>query len=549
MPVLTVYADDPTEVNIDDRDKDSTEEPSTTTTKSDYTKEQFMKDLGINDSQMSFFEMCLQILISDGYEAGAIAGIMGGCFGECSWIVSQKSEGETYGGEGIFGFTTDSEKKGLSEYTRATCTCGYADVNGTLLCSTGKHQLMFMLENIKGKKFTEGDLYYYFSNYWIEFLPSGETSDGTTIKGSEKGEFKGAEKKVSIPVATEEVSSFAEFQKMKNPLYAAVIFNFLYTRSEALDPIVYTGNIIKYAKENNVDYQAAFDKVYGNYFISGDNATYHVKTYDHVLDYVPQAYRTNYTYTKGGKTKYGDGSERAMRDIIARFFGASDSGVPSGNKLKGAYYVYKYLGGNPDSLNQALNRAKDNPDAVNGSKDIAQQLYSKGYWSETDLQAYCKLNEIDINEEFLTKASRNNLSGDELSALTGWEAQMNKMEEDNGFLKTIRISLMILGIIMSVYFILLYLSYWVDRINNFIDLEFLKVLTFNKLSMSETEEECTYSIKSAFKSGTKTVNHRAMIKITVIGELFAVLLITGLVYKFVLWIVMLVSQLLDGVGK
>ena len=97
--------------------------------------------------------------------------------------------------------------------------------------------------------------------------------------------------------------------------------------------------------------------------------------------------------------------------------------------------------------------------------------------------------------------------------------------------------------------IFLYLAYWVDRINNFVDVEFLKLLTFNKLTMSEDEEECTYSIKSALKAGTKTVNHRAIIKVTIVGELFAVLLITGAVYKLVLWIIALVSQLLDGVGK
>ena len=116
------------------------------------------------------------------------------------------------------------------------------------------------------------------------------------------------------------------------------------------------------------------------------------------------------------------------------------------------------------------------------------------------------------------------------------------MMEESSLTKVTRVSLMVLGIVLSVYFILLYIAYWLDRINNFIEVRFLELLTFRKLTLSDTEDDCTYEAKG-LEGKLKTVNHKAIIKICILGEFMAVLLITGVVYKFVLWIVGLVESI------
>lgn len=58
--------------------------------------------------------------------------------------------------------------------------------------------------------------------------------------------------------------------------------------------------------------------------------------------------------------------------------------------------------------------------------------------------------------------------------------------------------------------------------------------------MSETEEECTFRAKNLGKGDRKTVNHRAILFICLIGVAFGVLIISGWFYvvlrKWIWWI-------------
>ena len=206
----------------------------------------------------------------------------------------------------------------------------------------------------------------------------------------------------------------------------------------------------------------------------------------------------------------------------------------SGNKMTGAKAFADYL-----SEIGLLNIAND-PEVQQKAGEAGWGLVFNGYWSETDLTAYCKLNEIDINNEYLTSALRENLDKSGQSALANWNEQI-KTEEENKFQSIFRVAIMVLGIILTIWAVFLYLAYWVDRINNFIEIDFVAILTFNKFRISEDESKCTYMIKDKADSKIRTVNHRAILFICGVMIGTGALMITGLVYKLVFWIISVVT--------
>lgn len=104
-------------------------------------------------------------------------------------------------------------------------------------------------------------------------------------------------------------------------------------------------------------------------------------------------------------------------------------------------------------------------------------------------------------------------------------------KDESGFISVIRRLVSLMGILFTLWCLLIYIAYWFDRINNFIDLDLVGILTFGRLKVSDTEEECTFSIKALAKTDTRTVNHRAILFICLMGIAFGVLIISGGLYK------------------
>ncbi len=149
-------------------------------------------------------------------------------------------------------------------------------------------------------------------------------------------------------------------------------------------------------------------------------------------------------------------------------------------------------------------------------------------WSESELAAYCKLTEIDLSE-VLAEATKDKLSQDEVSGLVGWKDNIDADSEDSSIIVWGRRITMLIGILFSVWVILIYIAFWFDRINNFIDLNALGILTFGKLKVSDSDDECTFGLKELTKEhdGGMTVNHRCMLMICITALAFAVFIISG----------------------
>lgn len=179
------------------------------------------------------------------------------------------------------------------------------------------------------------------------------------------------------------------------------------------------------------------------------------------------------------------------------------------------------------------------------SMSVAKERAAAGYWSEEELSAYAKVVELNV-DNLLDDALRENLSQDDLESVAIWERNVFEDIEQGGFIRFARILVQIFGIMFTVWMIFLYIAYWFDRVNNFFYIDFLGILSFGYLHMSDTEEECTFHIKDLGKGDRKTVNHRAILFVCLCGIAFGVFIISGFYYQV---IGALVRMVLKVVGQ
>lgn len=187
------------------------------------------------------------------------------------------------------------------------------------------------------------------------------------------------------------------------------------------------------------------------------------------------------------------------------------------------------------------------PEASGPSDNIGEGALKGMVYTEEELSAYRKLGEMNIDEIYLSNAHRDSLSQQDIENLANWERNINNNTSDSGAIHCLRIFVMFMGIILIVWSVIIYLSYWFDRINNFIDLDLLGILTFNKLHISDTEEECTFHLKTLGKTDKKTVNHRAVCIVCITGICFGTLIVSGTLYKLLNSFINLVLRLLGTV--
>lgn len=169
--------------------------------------------------------------------------------------------------------------------------------------------------------------------------------------------------------------------------------------------------------------------------------------------------------------------------------------------------------------------------------EVKEELMAKGYYSEEQLSSYIKLNELNVEQKYIDAAMRESLDQASLEGLSNWERNIKNGNHEDGIIAKLRIFTMFMGIALIVWSVMIYLSYWFDRINNFFDLDLLGILTIGKLHMSDTEEKCTFKVKDLGKTEKKTVNHRAICAICLTGIFFGALIISGVLYKILQFLV------------
>lgn len=192
---------------------------------------------------------------------------------------------------------------------------------------------------------------------------------------------------------------------------------------------------------------------------------------------------------------------------------------------KPATDAQKSLFTNVGNLNVVANGASDE------DKKKAKEnggVVSTGMYSENEFVQDKAMNDIMV--EF---AKLSDLSDEENENLELWKGDLSKTKEENILINGGRIVVMFAGIVFTIWMLLIYLAYWLDRVNNFIDIDFLPIITFKKLRISPTEEECTFSVKDLAKGETRTINHKHVIGVCICGIVFGCLIITGMIFTIV----------------
>ena len=203
-------------------------------------------------------------------------------------------------------------------------------------------------------------------------------------------------------------------------------------------------------------------------------------------------------------------------------------------RIKYATSIYEALVGTApaDSSASSEGSSADSTDNTNQSQEqVKQQLLASGYYTEEQLSSYIKLQETNIDEQYLTKATRDNLGQSDLENLASWEDNVSNSKKEYGFIAWMRIIVMWVGIIFTIYIFLLYLAYWFDKLNSIIDLDVLSIMTFGRLHVAIDDKEANFSLGK--KQDRMTVNHKDMLFICITGLIFGTLLITGTFYKIV----------------
>jgi len=232
---------------------------------------------------------------------------------------------------------------------------------------------------------------------------------------------------------------------------------------------------------------------------------------------------TKYDGRDAGAKAYG--SMVNFGDFFLTEF-CSTEGKVKANRGIFAKKFYTWLGG------------ADLSDGAKTAKTVSKQLKKSGYWSESQLSAFNKLIEPALTDQ-TSNSKRDNLSSDTMNGLSDWEMNVASTREDAGIIAWVRRIIALTGIFIIIWSILLYISYWFDLINPFFDFDLMSKITFGKLCVShELDGSCTWRLELNPKDRSKkTINHRGVLFLTFFGLVFGVLVVSGLLYSWLLWVV------------
>ena len=222
----------------------------------------------------------------------------------------------------------------------------------------------------------------------------------------------------------------------------------------------------------------------------------------------------------------GEGQNRIMYYRMYDFK-CDNAPEPASDDVKGLSYK---LG-----VDGALGSGSENSD-----EDVVV-LEQTGIWDETQFVKW----KVMINADELEFGSQSDMHEKEVYDIENWLSDIEKQKGDNFLVKGGRWIAILFGILFEVWMMFIYLAYWFDRINNFIEVSLLSIITFGKLRISPDENECTFSVKSLASSEMRTINHKKLLGVVIVGLAFGALIISGIIF---VWLYAFVNKILSWIG-
>lgn len=150
---------------------------------------------------------------------------------------------------------------------------------------------------------------------------------------------------------------------------------------------------------------------------------------------------------------------------------------------------------------------------------------------------------IDWGGQEVTLPDGKDLTNNDKIAIKHW-GDNTKSTFQVSILSFVRTIVALIGIVIVVYSLLLYLSYWLDRVNNFVEISFLGILTRNRLRLSPDINNSTFHDKN---SNERTVIHKDMVIVLLIGLLIGVFILSGKLYTFIGFLMKTIGAIKDSI--
>ena len=135
---------------------------------------------------------------------------------------------------------------------------------------------------------------------------------------------------------------------------------------------------------------------------------------------------------------------------------------------------------------------------------------------------------------------REDLSQSDLTSLSDWE---NNISEEFILVRILRVIVMLVGILLTIWSILVYIAFWFDRLNPFIAVDTLGILTIGKFHAAAEDKDSNFNLHNITRDKV-VVGHRDVILISVIGLIFSSLVLTGKLFTMIASLVNFVLRFL-----
>lgn len=155
------------------------------------------------------------------------------------------------------------------------------------------------------------------------------------------------------------------------------------------------------------------------------------------------------------------------------------------------------------------------------------------------LDEYDIIEKHQLYEDNIEFLSREKCTLKDIAEVDSWKGNLQLQKED-GVYKYIRASFMFVGILITIYSVLLFIAFQFDRVNNFIEVNLLCILTFGKLQRAPDENSSTFTPDNP---RTRLVTLKDIAGVTIAGVAIGVLLISGKVFS----IIQFLMDKIDGI--
>lgn len=209
-----------------------------------------------------------------------------------------------------------------------------------------------------------------------------------------------------------------------------------------------------------------------------------------------------------------------------RIYNANINSVPKpvSNDVKAMMYT---VDGN--TINGSNSSGSENSSESASGSGVTGNSLGVGFLAETSFVSKNVMEEAVL--EFIDSSD---LTEDELYNVELWKSDIKENSKTNILINGGRWLIMLFGILFIIWMILIYMAFWFDTINNFVEIEMLPIITFGRLRRAESSEDCTWSVKDLVNKGEpKTINNKYLFIVVCIGCTVGALIVSGQLFVWV----------------